>query len=228
MNIVVAGGTGLVGRELLRQLTSRHDHNVTAIVRRSGALAPFTEVHEYPFAYDDPLAYQALELGTLPCDVLLIALGTTIREAGSQAAFRKVDLDYPVKLASAAAACNPKLIIGVVSSVGAARPSGFYLRTKHEMEQGLTALGVACVIARPSLLLGDRPERRLGEHLASKILPPLLNAVGRVGLAAKLTQYRPITASQVATALIREAVLKSPCGTVVIEGDEFYADRSAV
>ena len=230
MNIIVAGGTGLVGGQLLRQLARRSDLTTTALVRKLGVLKDegIPAVREHLFTYDASGAYEVIGTGSLPCDVLLIALGTTMRKAGSKAAFRAVDLDYPVRLATSAAVNNPSVIIGVVSSIGADRPTGFYLRTKHEMEQALRGLGVPCVIARPSLLLGDRSEQRLGEQLGGKILPSLFAATERLGLSSALRRYRPISATQVATALIGETIAKKPAGLVEIEGERFYAETSVV
>ena len=226
MDIVVAGGSGLVGRELVRQLAAQANLRVAALVRRPGVLSDVPGVVEVPFSFDDAAAYRDLGTGNLRCDVLLIALGTTIRKAKSKEAFREVDYDYPTRLAKAAAANNPGLVIGVVSSIGADKPTGFYLRTKWEMEQEMRRLGVPCVFARPSLLLGDRAEWRPGEHLSSMVLPPLFAAFSRVGLSSRISRYRPITATQVATALINETVVRRPTGIVVIEGQRFYADKS--
>lgn len=211
-SVVVAGATGLVGREIIRLLDQRTEVEFTALVRREGVLlGEAGRVKEARFDFDDPAAYQ--RIGTeIPCDVLLCALGTTIKTAGSQEAFRKVDLDYPSRLMARAAQLDPKPTFGIVSSAGAAKPKGFYLQTKAAMEKALVDSGLPHVIVRPSLLLGDRDEFRLGERLATVLVAkPYL---GFIKIAAPqsrwLWKYAPIHASQVAAALVRTCVDDPP------------------
>ena len=132
-------------------------------------------------------------------DDVFIALGTTIKTAGSQAAFRAVDLDAVVTVARAAKRCGASRL-GVVSAMGANAHSGvFYNRVKGEMEDTLATLGYEkLVVARPSMLDGDRaalvqaarPAEQWG-LLAMNLLKPLIPA-----------NYRAITATQVAKALV--------------------------
>jgi uncharacterized protein YbjT (DUF2867 family) len=128
----------------------------------------------------------------------ICALGTTIRRAGSQAAFTKVDHDYVVSFAALGRALGVRHC-GLVTSVGA-NPAAraFYLRTKGEAEEGVKALGYGRIdIARPSFLIGERREVRQGEGWgirASRLLAPLL--------VGPLSVYRPIEAETVARALI--------------------------
>ena len=181
---LVAGASGLVGRALLARLCA--DPGVAAVhalVRRPLDLQhPKLQVHVVDFA----------NLPALPAaDEAYLALGTTIAVAGSREAFRAVD--YTANFAVARAALDAGASrIGLVSAMGAsARSKVFYSRTKGELEDALAALPLqALVIARPSLLLGDRqrlgqPHRR-GEHLAAiagRWLRPLLPARVR-GIAA--------------------------------------------
>jgi uncharacterized protein YbjT (DUF2867 family) len=125
-------------------------------------------------------------------------LGTTIKQAGSQAAFRRVDFDYVVGLAAAAARDGAKRLL-VVSSLGADARSGvFYNRVKGEMEEAVRAAGVArTLIFRPSLLSGPRAEYRTGERIGlvvGSVLGPLLG------------RYRPIHGDLVAAAMLRAAL----------------------
>lgn len=159
--------------------------------------------------YSHPNGWQA------PEDVF-IALGSTIKVAGSQAAFRAVDFTAVVALARAGKAAGATKL-GVVSAMGAnADSSVFYNRVKGEMEQALAQLGYrALVIARPSMLAGDRdaldqaprPAERLG-LLAMALLKPLLPA-----------NYRTIAATRVAQALLR-AVHSTEQGTRVLPSGE--------
>ena len=134
-----------------------------------------------------------------PVDEAYLALGTTIDVAGSRAAFRAVDFEANLAVARAALAAGARRI-GLVSAMGAdARSRVFYSRTKGELEEALSALPLeGLVIARPSLLLGDREAlgqpRRRGEHIAARLdrwLRPLLPA-----------RLRGIAADDVATALV--------------------------
>ena len=147
-----------------------------------------------------------------PVDDAFIALGTTIKAAGSQAAFRAVDFDAVVSVARAARAAGASRL-GAVSAMRASSKSAIlYNRVKGDMEAAVGALGFGTVvIARPSLLLGDRSglqqSARSGESVAAKIMPwisPLLPA-----------NYKPVQATQVAQALVG-ALQTSETGTHVL------------
>lgn len=144
-----------------------------------------------------------------------IALGTTIKAAGSQEAFRAVDFDAVLAVAKAAKAAGATRL-GVVSAMGAdARSKVFYSRVKGEMEEALSALGFeTLVIARPSLLVGDREAlgqpARIGEELGLKVsrwLSPLIP-----------DNYRPIEARAVARALL-SAVRTTQGHRVLMSGE---------
>jgi uncharacterized protein YbjT (DUF2867 family) len=125
-------------------------------------------------------------------------LGTTIGEAGTQEAFREVDIDAVLLFAQAARAAQVSRFV-VVSSVGAdTRSSKFYLRTKGEMEEAITAVGFPSVdILQPSLLLGPRRQLRVAE-LVGRILAPVINPM----LSGKREVYRAIPAEVVARAML--------------------------
>lgn len=188
----LAGASGLVGRALLaRLLADARYAQVLTLVRRPVDLPahPRLACRQVDFDHLPPLA---------PVDDVFIALGTTIKAAGSQAAFRKVDFDAVVNTARAGRAAGARRLL-VVSALGADAGSRvFYNRVKGEMEQAVTALGYdTVVLAQPSLLLGDRAALgqplRLGEAAAQRLLRPALRLLpGRV---------RPIQATDVARAL---------------------------
>lgn len=206
--VLVAGGSGLVGRELLQILLA--DPSVAAVHavgRRELTLRhPRLVQHLVDFA----------ALPALPrVDEAFIALGTTIKVAGSQAAFRAVDFDAVVAVAKAARAARATRL-GVVSAMGAdVRSRVFYSRVKGEMEQALSALGFETLaIARPSLLVGNREALgqplRSGEEIGAKVshwLAPLIPA-----------NYRPIPAAAVARALV-EAVRDTAGRRVLLSGE---------
>jgi uncharacterized protein YbjT (DUF2867 family) len=205
-HVVVAGATGLVGGELVRQLDARADVRVTALVR---SLAPGRfppRVAEQLFDFEEEESYQGLvEQGF---DVLYCCLGTTRGKAGSDEAFRRVDRDYPLLLLAAAQVLERQPVFALVSSVGAKSGSGLYLGTKAEVEAAVVASGLPHVIVRPSLLRGERAELRVGEKLAIALSRPLGALANHWRTAAR---YAPIRASEVAQALARAALdVKEP------------------
>ena len=129
------------------------------------------------------------------------AVGTTIRKAGSQAAFRNIDLDIPVNLARNAVQAGAKQFCVVSSVAAASGTSNFYLRTKAEMEAAITAEPFHAVhVFRPSFLIGKRPEPRPGEKAGIVVARTLGFA-----LAGPLRKYRAIEAHTVAAAMVGAA-----------------------
>ncbi len=192
--VLLAGATGLVGRALLHQLLEHpgvvHVHVLLRRATPAIAAHPRLELHVVDFAH----------LRRLPrVDDVYIALGTTIKAAGSQEAFRQVDHDHVVAIARAARAAGAQRL-AVVSALGADRGSRvFYNRVKGEMEADVEALGYDEVcFAQPSLLMGDRAAlgqpTRAGEVWASRLLRPVMPLVPK--------GIRPIAAEDVAAALI--------------------------
>ena len=175
-SVLIAGASGLVGRQILEGLLA--DDSVAAVHslgRRELDLEhPKLTQHRVDFSKAWPALPSVGEA--------FVALGTTIKVAGSQEAFRAVDFDAVVAVAKAARAAGAKRL-GVVSAMGASKRSGiFYNRVKGEMEEALSAVGFeTLVIARPSFLAGDREALgqplRGGEKLAlnvSRLLAPLI------------------------------------------------------
>lgn len=165
--IVIAGGSGLVGKQAAEML-ARAGFAVHLVSRRpSHALAPNIAEHVAPTA-DWPAI-----VARLKPDVAISGLGTTIRTAGSRAAFRAVDHDLVLAFAQASHDTGARHFI-TISSVGAMpASSNFYLRTKADMEQGLRNIGFQRLdIMRPSLLTGgQRDDRRPGEALGILLSP---------------------------------------------------------
>lgn len=190
---MVVGSTGLVGRHVVEQLVAQRSP-VIALTRR--------QVADFPKGVEQlQVDFDALVGGAeLPaCQHLYVCLGTTIRRAGSRAAFRKVDLDYTVAVAERARASGAT-ILTLVSSVGAnAGSANFYLRTKGQVEDALLGLGFAAVsIFRPSLLTGAREQRRMLEGIAqqlAKVVDPIL--------VGGLRRYRSVAADRLAAAMVR-------------------------
>lgn len=146
---------------------------------------------------------------------VFIALGTTIRKAGSQAEFRRIDLELPLHLASEAVKAGAEQLV-IVSSVGAdPGSSNFYLRTKGELERQLRALPFQAIhILRPSLLTGKRAEFRLAEAMAMGIAPVL-----NIFMFGRLRRYRAIRAELVGKAMVA-AARSGKAGTFIYEYGE--------
>jgi uncharacterized protein YbjT (DUF2867 family) len=205
---LLAGASGLVGRALLAGLLASDDHApVHALLRRS---LPDLPAHPR-------LAIHVVDFDRLPplphVDDAFIALGTTIKAAGSQAAFRRVDFDAVLATARAAQAAGATQVL-VVSALGAdAHSRVFYNRVKGEMQRAVAALGFRSVVfAQPSLLLGDRAALgqppRAGEALAQRLVRPVLGLLPR--------SVRPIRADAVARALLQAARAAQPGVRVLV------------
>ena len=217
-SLLLAGASGLIGTELVRQGLALNglDH-LHALVRRVPAAA----------ASDPRLHWHRVDLaqpGALPAaDAAACALGTTIKVAGSQAAFRAVDFDAVLAFARAARAAGVQRF-AVVSALGADAGSAvFYNRVKGEMEAALQGVGFASLtIARPSLLAGNRAALgqpvRLGERLGLALTAPL----GGLVPAA----WRPIHADVVARALLRALAAGRP-GVQVMESARLQQEGRA-
>jgi uncharacterized protein YbjT (DUF2867 family) len=220
LSVVVAGGTGLVGRCLLTQLGARSDTSVTALVRRAGTVAT-TGVTEKVFDFQDPAAYAALPE---PIDIFLCSLGTTLRKAGSPAAFESVDRDLPLRFIEHLKGRTPPPRFGLVSSVGADSGKGLYLRTKRTVELALIESGLPHVIVRPSILVGERGESRPLEYLGIQVLTPLsrllMACIGRRSSA--LGRLAPIPADKVAAALIRYTIEEQPFRSTIRDGWDLW------
>ncbi len=199
MRVVMIGATGLVG-SLAAPAMLAQGWNVDAPLRRpSGLVHPGWREHVAP-----PAEWPALVASLRP-EAAVSALGTTMRQAGSQAAFRAVDLDMVIAFARAAAEAGARHMV-TVSSVGAdAGSANFYLRIKGEMEAALEGMGFERLdIMRPGLLRGPRGgERRLGERVGIA-LSPVVNLL----LRGRLDRYAAIEADIVARAV--PAALRQP------------------
>jgi uncharacterized protein YbjT (DUF2867 family) len=207
MRVAMIGATGLVGSRAASTLMDR-GWSVDAVLRRTaGLIRPQWREH-----VAHPAQWPGIA-SSLRAEAVVSALGTTIRQAGSKAAFRAVDLDMVIDFARAAAAAGARRMVAV-SSVGADPGSAnFYLRTKGEMERALTEIGFERLdILRPGLLLGERgAERRLGERVGIALSP-----IAAWCLRGSLDRFAAIDAGLVAAAIVG-ALLEDGAGSHVHE-----------
>jgi uncharacterized protein YbjT (DUF2867 family) len=204
----IAGATGLTGGHLLPLLLADQRYTEVHACVRSASLAKQVKLTQHVVDFD------RLDL-TAPCDDAYCCLGTTIRKAGSQAAFRRVDFDYVVNFARAARAKGAQRFL-LVSALGAdSRSAIFYNRVKGEAEDALRQLDFAELhLFQPSFLLGERAEVRAGERLGIAVFSGLAAA-----MLGPLRKYRPIAAATVAKSM-RAAAWRGTTGVSVYPSDQ--------
>lgn len=213
---LIAGASGLTGTFCLQMLLQHAAYKQVIALVRKPLPTEHAKLQQVQVDFNNP--------ENIPfADDVFCCLGTTIKKAGSQANFRKVDYDYVLNVAKAALASGAKRFL-LVSSLGASATSGiFYSRVKGETEDAVMQLPYQAVhIFRPSLLLGNRQEQRLGESMA-------MAAFKLVGFAmvGPLAKYRGIQAADVARAMVAVAQQNSS-GNHIYLSDEIQQIADAV
>lgn len=211
---VVAGSTGLIGKELIRQLCADPAyHKIIALVRRPGNFNQ-SGVEELVVDYEKLEDYAAHLKG----DVVFSCLGTTQKQTPDRKAYFTIDHDYPLQLAQITSR-NKAGQFHFISSIGAnPKAAAFYLSMKGKTEQDIAAVPFASVhMYRPSFLNGPRKDQRLLEKAGIWLF-----AVLRPVLVGKLRKYRSITDHDVAAAMIRQARESRP-GVHYYESDEIQS-----
>jgi uncharacterized protein YbjT (DUF2867 family) len=209
LTALLAGASGLVGGECLKRLVESAEYGRVIVVTRRdlGESARNPKVRQLVVDFD--------RLGDqregLRAHHVFCALGTTIRKAGSKARFRRVDYEYPLRLAQLAR-MNDARHFSIVSALGASPSSPlFYSRVKGEVEQGLRAMRwPSLAIFRPSVIAGERGESRPLERASEYLL--------RVAPAT----WRPVAASDIAAAMVAVAI-ESPPDVTIIESRDIAA-----
>jgi uncharacterized protein YbjT (DUF2867 family) len=191
---LLAGATGLAGSYVLNLLLNDPSYSKVIVPVRQPTGIKNAKLEEHIVNFDNIEAYKDLIIA----DEVFCCLGTTIKKAGSQEAFKKVDYKYPLDLAKIALTNGASRFL-IISSIGADTNSrAFYLRVKGEMENEISKLNYKSIsIFRPSLIIGDRKEKRPGENIWKifmKGLSPLL--------MGNLKKYRAIEASAIAKAMV--------------------------
>ncbi|MGF1638478.1 MAG: oxidoreductase [Cyclobacteriaceae bacterium] len=207
---LIAGASGLVGSHLVELLlASAHYNKVISLVRKPLGRS-HEKLQEVVVDFDKLAAHKA----AIKADAIFCCLGTTMKKAGSKENFYKVDFTYPYELAKIALE-NGARQFNLVSAMGANINSKiYYNHVKGEIEKVISDLGFESTnLFRPSLLLGDRKESRLGENIG-KILSLILRPV----MVGALKKYRAIHADNVAKGMINSALLEKK-GLYVFESD---------
>lgn len=205
---LVIGSTGMIGELLTDKLLfDNYYSEVKTLVRKpSGKMhAKLTEI---------VVDFDHLNERDVQADHIFCTLGTTIKTAGSKENFRKVDFKYPLETARYGLK-NGATFYGIVTAMGADTNSWFfYNQVKGEIEEALKALDYDSVgIFQPSMLLGDRDEKRAGESIGQKVMLGLNFAIPK--------NYKAIDGEKVADAMLQLAKSESK-GVKVIESGEMY------
>ncbi|MBL3656526.1 NAD-dependent epimerase/dehydratase family protein [Fulvivirga sediminis] len=208
---LVLGSTGLIGNQLLHILLKDHYYYKVYAVSR----------HELEFKNDRLVTVIAdfdnvdERIEGLAFNDIYCCLGTTIKKAGNKEAFKQIDLDYPLKVAQKGLKQGASKYL-LISAMGADKKSTFfYNRIKGEVEEALAKMKYRSVhIFRPSLLLGDREEKRPGEAAAS-----VISKLFSFAFVGALKKYKPVESSKVAQAMLALAKDKTK-GVHIHESEE--------
>ncbi len=208
---LVVGATGLIGRELVKKLSESGSYREIHLFVRK----PF-EI-SYPHVHSHIVDFDSLELDDYPhVDDVFCCLGTTMKKAKSQEAFREVDHHYPLMVAKGALEKGATQFLFVSASGANPKSLFFYSRVKGELERDLARLHYPHVhIFRPSLLVGERNELRVGEKIGEytlKLLRPLLKG--------KWSHYRAIEGEAVAAAMMKAALTETDQHILTYESGE--------
>lgn len=210
---IIIGATGLVGSQLTNRLLSDNRYKLVKIFVRKSTSLNHPKLKEHIVDFDKLETWKHDISG----DELFSAMGTTIKKAGSKEAQYKIDFTYQFEIAKAASENGVEKYF-LVSSAGAnVKSRNFYLRMKGELDEKVAELPFKQInIFRPSILAGERKERRRGEEIGTsaikffaQIIPPL-------------RKYRPIEAIIVAEAMIKTANQTNQSNIMVYELDQIF------
>lgn len=214
---LIFGASGLVGGHLLKLLLNCEAYDVVRSMGRRELPIQHPKLKQYVIDMDHPSTFESM----VKCNDLFICLGTTMAKAGSKEAFYKVDYTYCYEIAKIAERQKVSQLLIVTAAGSDPDSMFFYSQVKGQLERDLKKLKFwGLHIFQPSLLLGDRDERRLGESVAAVIGKGIKFISGNL-----LKKYVPIEGNQVAAAMI-EAANKLQSGTFVYTSDELQ-DMSA-
>ena len=197
---LLVGATGLVGSELLNLLVNDDNFSTITALTRKPLNIKNTKVNEVLVDFNTLENHSE----SIKADVVFCCLGTTIKTAGSKDAFKKVDYEYPLKIAKIAKQ-NGANTYNIITALGADKNSVFfYNKVKGEIQEALQNLGFEQLnIIQPSLLLGEREEKRMSEGIGQKLAPIFNNL-----MIGGLKKYRAIDGRQVAKAMLYYSLLQ--------------------
>jgi len=207
---ILAGASGLIGRELVQKLIVSDDYRLIYIISRKKSGFIHAKIKELVIDFD-----KISELKfDIPIDDVFCTLGTTMKQAGSRENFKKVDFEYVVALANLGKKAGASRFL-VISAMGANPISSvFYNKVKGATEEALTKLGFRqLIILRPSLLLGERSEIRIAERLSGFFMKALNFLIP--------DNYKAINADKVAGYMLKSA-LKSTGNVSIIKSGEMH------
>jgi len=206
----VIGATGLVGRELVKQLLENPEVEKVTIFSRRNSGFQHPKLEQRVIDFNDRESWKPFLQG----DVLFSALGTTLKQAGSKEKQYEIDYTFNLNFAQKAKENSIENYV-LVSSVGANSKSGiFYTQMKGELDEAVAKIGFRNIaILRPASLTGDRNEKRIAE----KISIPILNVL----TSFMMKKYRPISDKTVAKAMINAALIQ-PTDKTIWEADEVF------
>jgi uncharacterized protein YbjT (DUF2867 family) len=198
---IIAGASGLIGGLLLDVLLQRSEYKEVVILVRKELPVKHTKLKQLVIDFDKLKDYAA----ELNGDVIFCCLGTTRKKTPDRAVYRQIDHDYPLQMAKIGLQ-NGVEQYHLVSALGAnAGSSAFYMKTKGEVEEDITKVGLKCLhIYRPSLLTGDRTEKNRVEEKIVTVLFKLIDPL----LLGSLKKYRSIPAKTVAMAMYKQSLIK--------------------
>jgi uncharacterized protein YbjT (DUF2867 family) len=210
---IIIGATGLTGKALLYQLLEDKQFSTVILFLRKDLNISHPKLVQHCIDFNALETYKDLIKG----DVIFCCMGTTIKVAGSQEAFKKVDYTYPTEFAKIAKQNNVTTFC-LQSSLGAnSKSNNFYLKVKGETEDYLRALNfVSFTSFRPSMLLGNRVEFRIGETIGKIVMQGL-----SFMFIGKLKRYKAIHVNQVASAMIKHSTANKT-GNIIIENEEMF------
>lgn len=210
---LVIGATGLVGSQLVDLLLRSERYAEVRVMGRTPLKKTHPKLQNIKYDFEHPDASQ------VKGDDVFCCLGTTMKQAGSKEAFYKVDHDYPLQIARLAKENGASQYL-IVTAMGADPSSTFfYNRVKGETEEDLQKLNFdALHIFRPSLLLGDRGDKRLGERIGE-----VMAGIFKPILLGPLKKYRAIDSAKVARAMLVQVRQPDAHGVFIHQSDEMQA-----
>lgn len=210
---IVLGATGLVGRKLVNQLIQDDSISKIVLLLRRTAAFNHQKVEEFIVDFENVNSYAHLVKG----DVLFSCMGTTLKQAGSKEAQYKVDYTYQFDVAITAEANSVSQYVLVSSANANAKSSIFYSRIKGELDEAAMRMDFDQVlIFRPSVLIGEREQKRAGEEIGAKIIHVLAKII------PSLKKYRGIKAEEVAAAMIQASKRNTKQKTTIYTLDELF------